>query len=210
MLCFQKVGPYQRFLLFACLFLFLLLILYVSIHFILQSREAGMLAYPKDFLTMRCINPSNDNAEDTPFVYANGQNANGPFRIAYYRDFDTFELQYPSGDWSVSQMVYKNANYVTSEGISVGLSKKNVVAAYQKYGLQEYNISRITSMNLRSLDIVLQGIDLADTFLYVDNHNVFNDSYQGTDYWGGLGAILFILDHNNMVVEIVRVDPTSG
>lgn len=65
-------------------------------------------------------------------------------------------------------------------------------------------------MNLRSLDIVLQGIDLADTFLYVDNHNVFNDSYQGTDYWGGLGAIIFILDQNNVVVKIVRVEPTSG
>ena len=65
-------------------------------------------------------------------------------------------------------------------------------------------------MNLRSLDIVLQSIDLADTFLYVDNHNIFNDSYQGTDYWGGLGAIIFILDQNNVVVKIVRVDPPSG
>ena len=210
MLRFQKVGPHQRLLLFVCLLLFLLLILYVSIHFFLQSREAGMLAYPKDFLTMRCINPSDDNAEDTPLVYANGQNANGPFRIVHYRDFDTFEEQYPSGDWTVTQKVYKNADYVTSEGISVGSSKKNVVEAYQKYSLQEYHISKITSMNLRSLDIVLQGIDLADTFLYVDNHNVFNDSYQGTDYWGGLGAIIFILDQNNVVVKIVEVAPTSG
>ncbi len=210
MLRFQKVGPYQRLLLFVCLFLLLLFIIYVSIHFSLQSREAGMIAYPKDFLTMRCINPSNDNAEDTLFVYANGQNANGPFRIAYYRDFDTFELQDPSGDWTVLQTVYKDANYVTSEGISVGSIKKNVVAAYQKYGLQEYNISKITSMNLRSLDIVLQGIDLADTFLYVDNHNIFNDSYQGTDYWGGLEAIIFILDRNNVVEKIVEVAPTSG
>ncbi len=159
---------------------------------------------------MRCVNPSNDNAEDTPLVYANGQNANGPFRIVYYHDFDTSELQYPSGDWTVTQKVYKNANYVTSEGISVGSSKKDVVAAYQKYGLQEYNISKITSMNLHSLDIALKGIELADTFLYVDNHNIFNDSYRGTDYWGGLGAILFILDHNNVVAKIVRVDPTSG
>lgn len=159
---------------------------------------------------MRCIDPSNDNAEDTPFVYANGQNANGPFRIAHYRDFDTFEEQIPSGDWTVIQKVYKNVNYVTSEGISLGSSKKNVVAAYQKYGLQEYNISKITSMNLRSLDIVLQGIDLADTFLYVDNHSIFNDSYQGTDYWGGIEAIIFILDQNNEVVKIVKVAPTSG
>ncbi len=210
MLRFQKVGPYQRLLLFVCLFLLLLFIIYVSIHFSLQSREAGMIEYPKDFLTMRCINPSNDNAEDTLFVYANGQNANGPFRIAYYRDFDTFELQDPSGDWTVLQTVYKDANYVTSEGISVGSSKKNVVAAYQKYGLQEYNISKKTSMNLRSLDIVLQGIDLADTFLYVDNHNIFSDSYQGTDYWGGLEAIIFILDRNNVVEKIVEVAPTSG
>lgn len=210
MLRFLKVGPYQRRLIFVCLFLFLLFIIYISIHFSLQSREAGMIAYPKDFLTMRCINPSNDNAEDTLFVYANGKNANGPFRIAYYRDFDTFELQYPSGDWTVLQKVYKDANYVTSEGISVGSSKKNVEAAYQKYGLQEYNISKITSMNLRSLDIALQGIDLAGTFLYVDNHNIFNDSYQGTDYWGGLEAIIFILDRNNVVVKIVGVAPTSG
>lgn len=210
MLRFQKLGRYQRLLLFVCLFLFLLFIVYVSIHFSLQSREAAMIAYPEDFLTMRCINPSNDNAGDTPFVYANGQNADGPFRIAYYHDFDTFELQYPSGDWTVLQTVYKNANYVTSEEISVGSDKKNVVAAYQKYGLQEYNISKITSMNLRSLDIVLQGIDLADTFLYVDNHNIFNDSYPGTDYWGGLEAIIFILDQNNVVVKIVEAAPTSG
>lgn len=210
MLRFQKIDPYQRLWLFVCLFLFILFIIYVSIHFSIQSREAGMITYPKGFLAMRCINPSNDNAEDIPFVYANGQNANGQFRVAYYRDFDTFEEQYPPGDWTALQTVYKNANYVTSEGISVGSSKKNVVAAYQKYGHQELNISKITSMNLRSLDIVLQGTDLADTFLYVDNHNIFNDSYQGTDYWDGLVAIIFILDQNNVVVKIVEVAPTSG
>jgi len=64
---------------------------------------------------MHCIDPFNDNAEDTLFVYANGQNANGPFRIVNYRDFDTFEEQSPSGDWAVLQTVYKDANYVTSE-----------------------------------------------------------------------------------------------
>jgi len=207
---FHKTGSYQRLLLFVCLFLFLLFIIYLSFHFSQQSREVGMIAYPEDFLTLHCISPSNDNVEDTLLIYANGQNANGPFRIAHYHDFDTFEEEYPPGDWKAIQTVYKNANYVTSEGISVGSSKKNVVAAYQKYGYQEYSISKITSMNLRSLDIVLQGIDLADTFLYVDNHNVFNDSYQGTDYWGGLGAIIFILDQNNVVVKIVRVEPTSG
>jgi hypothetical protein len=210
MISFKKVGPYQRLLLFICLFLFFLFIIYVSIHFGLQSRKAGIIAYPKDFLTMRCLNPANDNAEDTPFVYANGQNANGPFRIVYYRDFDTFELKYPSGDWTALQTVYKDGNYVTSIGISVGSGKKDVVAAYKKYGLEEYNISRITSMNLRSLDIVLQGIDPADTFLYVDNHNIFNNSYRGTDYWGSLEAIIFILDRNSVVVKIVKVAPTSG
>lgn len=210
MIRFQKAGPYLRPLLFVCLLLFLLFILYAGIHFSQQSREAGMTAYPKDFLTMRCINPSDDGGEDTPLVYASGQNANGPFRIAYYRDFDTFEEQSPSGDWNVLQTVYKDANYVTSEGISVGSSKENAAAAYQKYGLQEYNISKITSMNLRSLDIVLQGVDLADTFLYVDNQNIFNDSYQGTDYWGGLGAIIFIMDHDNVVAKIVKAAPASG
>jgi hypothetical protein len=210
MIRFKKTGFYQRRLLLVCLFLLLLFIIYVSIHFGLQNREAGMAAYPEDFLTMRCIDPSGGNAEDTRLVYASGENADGPFRIAHYRDFDTFELQYPSGDWTALQTVYKDGNYVTSKGISVGSSKKNVVAAYKKYGLQEYNISKITSMNLRSLDIVLQGIDLADTFLYVDNHNIFNNSYPGTDYWGGLEAIIFILDQNNAVAKIVRVAPTSG
>ena len=156
---------------------------------------------------MRCINPYNDN---TPFVYANGQNANGPFRIAYYHDFDTFEEQYPTGEWTVLQTVYKNANYVTSEGISVGSSKKEVFAAYKKYGIKEYKISKITSVNLRSLDIALQGIELADTFLYVDNRSIFSSSYQGTDYWGGLGAIIVILDQNDVVVKIAKVAPTSG
>jgi hypothetical protein len=65
-------------------------------------------------------------------------------------------------------------------------------------------------MNLYSLDIALQGIDLANTFLYVDNSIIFIDSYQGTDYWGGLGAIIFILDKNNEVVKIVKAAPTSG
>lgn len=83
-----------------------------------------MIAYPEDFLTLHCISPSNDNAEDTLLIYANGQNANGPFRIAHYHDFDTFEEEYPPGDWKAIQTVYKNANYVTSEGISVGSSKK--------------------------------------------------------------------------------------
>ncbi len=148
MICFQKLDPYQRLLFFVGLFLFLLFIIYISIDFSLQSREAGLTEYPKDFLTMRCINPSNDNTEDTPLIYANGQNANGPFRIARYHDFYTFEEEYPPGDWNTIQKVYKNANYVTSEGISVGSSKENAVVAYQKYGLEEYNISKITSMNL--------------------------------------------------------------
>ena len=159
---------------------------------------------------MRSINPSNESAEDTPFVYANGQNANGPFRIVYYRDFDTFELQSPSGDWTITQTVYKNANYATSEGIAVGSNKKTVVAAYRKYGIQEYDIGKITSMNMRSLDLALQGIDLANTFLYLDNQHIYNDSYAGTDYWGGLKAILFILDRNDAVAKIVEVAPTSG
>ena len=73
-----------------------------------------------------------------------------------------------------------------------------------------YNISKITSVNLRSLDIALQGIELADTFLYVDNRNIFNSSYQGTDYWGGLGAFVFILDQSDVVVKIAKVAPTSG
>lgn len=210
MIRIRRIGPYQRLLFFVCLFLFLGFITYISIHFSLQSREVGISAYPKDFLIMHCINPSDDNADDTPFVYAKGQNANGPFRIAYYRDFDTFESQYPSSDWTALQTVYKDANYATSKGISVGSSKKNVVSAYQEYGLKEYSISKITSMNLRSLDIVLQGIDLADTFLYVDNHNIFNNFYQGTDYWGSLEAIIFILDQNDVVVKIVKTAPTAG
>ena len=204
---FQKLVSYKRNLFFACLFLLLIFIIYVSIHFSLHSGETGTIAYPSDFFTMRCINPTNDN---TPFVYANGQNANGPFRIAYYHDFDTFEEQYPTGEWTVLQTVYKNANYVTSEGISVGSSKKEVFAAYKKYGIKEYKISKITSVNLRSLDIALQGIELADTFLYEDNRSIFSSSYQGTDYWGGLGAFIFILDQNDVVVKIAKVAPTSG
>ena len=210
MICLKKVSPYQRFLFFIGLFLILLLIIYFSIHFSRQNSEAGMIAYPEDFLTMHRTNPSDGNAEDTPLVYANGQNANGPFRIVYYRDFDTFESQDPSGDWTVLQTVYKDVNYVTSEDISVGSRKEKVVTAYRKYGLKEYTISKITGMNLRSLDIALQGIELADTFLYVDNHNIFDDSYPGTDYWGGLEAVIFILDQNNAVAKIVRVAPTSG
>lgn len=209
MIRLQKVSPYQRLLFFIGLLLILLLIIYLSIHFSRQSREAGMIAYPENFLTMRRVDPS-DDAEDTPFVYADGQNANGPFRIVYYRNFDTFESQEPSGDWTVLQTVYKDANYTTSEGVSVGTGKKDVVAAYQEYGLQEYNVSKITSMNLCSLDIALQGIDLADTFLYVDNHNIFSDSYPGTDYWGGLDAIIFIMDQNDAVAKIVRVAPTAS
>lgn len=57
MICFQRVAPYQRLLFSAGLFLLLLFIICVSIHFSIQSREAGMIAYPKDFLIMRCINP---------------------------------------------------------------------------------------------------------------------------------------------------------
>jgi Osmosensitive K+ channel histidine kinase len=40
---------------------------------------------------------------------------------------------------------------------------------------KDYVPGKIASMNLRSPDIVLQGIDLAGTFLYVDNHNIFSD-----------------------------------
>jgi len=176
----------------------------------LQSQASEVTVYPEDFLAMRYIGTSNDNFEDSQNIYASGNNATGPFRIVNYRDFDTFEMQYPSGDWVVSQKVYKNANYVTSEGISVGSVKKNVIDAYQKYELKEYNISKISTVNLWTLDIVLKGIDLANTYLYVDNQNIFNESYPGTDYWGGLGAYIFILDQNNTVVKIVEYGPTSG
>mgnify|MGYP000857306494 CR=1 FL=1 len=206
----SKFYRKQRLLIFACLFLTLLFIIYLNINFNRHSREAAIMAYPNNFLSMRCINPPDDNTEDIPFVYATGQNANGPFRIAYYHDFKRFESQHSPDDWAALQTVYINENYVTSEGICVGSSKKQVEKAYKKYGLKEYNISEITSMNLYSLDIALQGIDLANTFLYVDNSIIFIDSYQGTDYWGGLGAIIFILDKNNEVVKIVKAAPTSG
>ncbi|NLY17579.1 MAG: hypothetical protein GX045_01160 [Clostridiaceae bacterium] len=132
------------------------------------------------------------------------------FRIAYYRDFITFESQVTPKEWAAFQTVYINGNYETSEGICVGSRKKNVEKVYKKFGLKEYNMSKIASMNLCSLDIALQGIDLADTFLYVDNSNIFSDSYQGTDYWRGLGAFIFILNKNNEVVKIIKYAPTSG
>jgi pimeloyl-ACP methyl ester carboxylesterase len=172
--------------------------------------NTSMTTYPENFLTMRRTNDSKDNNGETPFIYASGQNANGEFRIAYYNDYDSYEIIDTSGEAYAVQTVYKNANYVTSEGVFVGSAKDDVLTAYQKYGLKEYKINRITSMGLNSLDIVILGIDLTDRFLYIDNHNIFNDSYPGHDYWGGLGAIIFILDQDNTVAKIVSYAPTSG
>ena len=104
----------------------------------------------------------------------------------------------------------KSTKYATDEGITVGSRKTDIEAAYKKYGLQEFQMSKITSLGLRTFDIVLMGVDLADTFLYIDNHNVFSESYPGVDYWGGLGAFIFILDHNNLVVKFALITPTSG
>jgi hypothetical protein len=119
-------------------------------------------------------------------------------------------MQYPTGNWSILQTVYINANYATSEGISVGSSKKDVMNAYQKYDLHEYKISKIATMNVLSLDLLIKGVNLADTFLYVDNHNVFNESYHGIDYWGGLGAYIFIINQGNVVGRILSFAPTAG
>lgn len=151
----------------------------------------------------------NDDNYSEPFIYANGENANGEFRIAFYRDYKTFEININS-KWSTPQTVYINNNYITSEGISVDSKKADVLNAYEKYGIKEYDLSKITQMGLDSLDIVLKGINLSDTFLYVDNSKIFDDSYTGIDYWGGLGAYVFILDSNYTVVKIVSFYPTSG
>jgi len=208
MLSFQK-SIHKR-LLFTSIFIVIVSFLCISSYFVIHSSKPMMVAYPEDFLTMRCEDPLNNDAKYAPLVYASGQNSNGPFRIVYHHDYDTFEQQDPSGNWGVVQTVYKDANYVTSEGIAVGSSKKAVIAAYSKYGFQEYNIRQIATMNVRSLDMLIKGVDLANTFLYVDNHNIFSDSYPGTDYWGGLGAFIFIIDQNNTVEKILSFAPTAG
>ena len=159
---------------------------------------------------MKLIDPSTENSGDQPIINASGRDANGPYRIASYKNYNTFEMQYPTGNWEIVDKVYKNANYVTSEGISVGSSKKDVVNAYKKYGLVEYKITKITNINVRSLDLLIKGVDLADTFLYVDNHNAFSDSYPGVNYWGGSGAFIFIINTGNVVERILSYSPTAG
>lgn len=157
----------------------------------LQNTEVvEPLHYPEDFLTMIYSKDINSNIVSEPFVYANGENANGSYRIAYYDDFDTFELSMSSG-WSATQTVFKNQNFVTSEGISVGSEKKDVINAYEKYEIKECKLSMITQMGLDSLDIALKGINLSDTFIYVDNHNIFDENYTGIDYGGGAWSIYF-------------------
>jgi len=42
------------------------------------------------------------------------------------------------------------------------------------------------------------------------NRPFFSSSYQGTDYWDGVGAIIFIPDQNNTVAKIVKAAPPSG
>lgn len=165
--------------------------------------------YPEDFLTMRYIEDLDDYDDVEPFIYASGKNANGTFRVVFYKDYDTFEIDLIS-EWDATQIVYKNGNYTTSEGISVKSAKSNVLNAYEKYGVEEFKLSKISQMGLDSIDIILKGIDLADTFLYIDNGNVFDEAYTGTDYWGGLGAYIFILDSNDSVIKIVSCCPTSG
>jgi len=175
-----------------------------------QGCKTSIIPYPEDFLTMKFIGPSTDDNNDIMLIYSTGQNANGPFRIAYYQNYNTVEMQYPTGKWEIIEKVYKNANYATSEGISVGSSKKDVVKAYKKYGLQEYKIGKITHINVRSLDILLGDVTFADTFLYVDNHNAFSDSYPGVNYWNGSGAFIFIINTGNVVERILSYSPTAG
>ena len=76
-----------------CLF-FLLYALYAGFRYINQNSEAVMAVYPKDFLSIRSPNPSDDEAEETPLIYASGEGAHGPFRIVYYNDYDTYEKKY--------------------------------------------------------------------------------------------------------------------
>lgn len=162
--------------------------------------------YPENFLIMRALDDSDDSE---PFIYASGQNANGGFQIVYYKDYNTFEI-YINSEWVATQIVYNNSNYITSEGISVGSGKMDVISAYKKYGIEEYNLSKITQFGLDSLDIIFMGTVLADTFLYIGNDNIFEVTYTGIDYWGGLGAYIFILDNNDSVVKIISCSPTSG
>ncbi|MCL2351370.1 MAG: hypothetical protein FWC55_02440 [Firmicutes bacterium] len=209
---FQEVSVHKRFLYLVSLLLALLFIVSVGIYLFIHSRKTEMIAYPEDFLTIHGKNPSGNDAENEPYVYESGEGADGPFRIVYYNynSYSAYEKLDPYSGWRAINTVYNDDNYVTSEGISVGSNKKDVINAYEKYGLREYNLSKITSLNIWSLDILLHGVDLADTFLYVDNQNVFDAAYPGTDYWGGLGALVFILDQNDRVVKIGEISPTSG
>ena len=191
------------------------------------------LTYPEDFFLISG-EPIDLAALDEPIELFNYISANGPERLLDYGIVMILTLDYAGEEHDI-EIGYKDERFVTSENISVGSTKEDVLEAYQQYGIVNAvkGYGRIIGQNSDAeLELFLKkGImeysmeqfggyrwlwlvkALADSednintndFLYVDN-----GTPEGIEQFGGLSAWIFVFDDFEVVKMILLTYPTSG
>jgi hypothetical protein len=187
--------------------------LLVTICFLMSSCKSGtkedsIVEYPANYLIME-NEPIDYEKLPKPVELYSHSGPNGVERLLDYEIVEVVLLEY-GGESHIIETDFKDKKFVTSEGIHVGSQKKEVLSSYKKYGIQEFSSDKLTDYNVRSSIVTLSEFQVTTPFLYVSNEKVFQQSYTGKDYWGGLGALIFIFNDKNEVSRIVRVAPTSG
>ena len=140
-------------------------------------------------------------------------------------------LDFGVAEYYTASVAYKDKRFVTSEGISIGSTKEEVLKAYEKYAvtgiiegyqqekpggeldrfLQDINnIPKSEGGGFRWLvflkNLAKKGYTVsADKLLYVDNV-----TEEGVEQFGGLGAWIFVFDDSDEVIMIIWTAPTTG
>jgi hypothetical protein len=197
-----------------------------------DTSPAIKLVYPENFFI-----PSGKPidygalAEPAELFYYVGLNAIE--RILDYGIVMVYSEEY-GGQEHFYETSYKDARFVTSENISVGSTKEEVLRAYRQYGitdvvdgykrnigglnveLEEYmqnGVQNYSAEELRIYNWLIfikllaeeRGNINTDQLLYVDN-----GTPEGIEQFGGLGAWIFVFDDNDILQMIIITAPTSG
>lgn len=191
--------------------LFLLAMIFLYLY---NSGNTKYAVYPENFLLLKNEPIRYDELQEPIVIYEeNGISRNlklldyGIVEVLIYYD----DIGGEDKETTVEelQIIFKDEKFVTSENVSVGANKKDVEKAYKKYGIVEYTPSDIENFNLQYLQLTGER-QITQKFLYVDNSKALEMDYSGLDYWGGLGALVFVFDENDKVSMIIRFAPNAG
>lgn len=188
--------------------------------------------YSENFFTMSG-EPIDFNALPEPIELFYHAGANGPVRLLDYGIVMALTLEY-NGQENQTDIGYMDERFVTSENISTGSTKAEVLAAYQKYGVvdvlegykrntgnthselelylkngvEEYSMEELGSYGWLRLVKALaknKGNINTNDLLYIDN-----GTPNGIEQFGGLVALIFIFNDFDVLQMIIRTAPTSG